>query len=64
MYLVWGIDQCPISVDNIPFGYRYMDEQKLFIQEISYISFREASASWRTSPKFNILKFLLIEKFF
>jgi predicted SAM-dependent methyltransferase len=51
-------------VDNIPFGYRYMDEQKLFIQENSYISFREASASWRTSPKFNILKFLLIENFF
>lgn len=49
-------------VHNIPFGYRYLDEDRLFEQEMSYISFREAPASWRKSTKFNILKLLQIER--
>ena len=48
-------------VFNVDFGYRYINEMKLFELVSNSLSFREASTSWRDKPKFNIAKMIGIE---
>jgi hypothetical protein len=48
-------------VKNVPFKYRYLDSQKLFLLVNRSISFREYPASWRKTIKFNPLYYLGLE---
>lgn len=40
-------------VDNVDFGYRYIDQHIHFVLERATISFRENATSWRTNRKIN-----------
>lgn len=56
-----GIRSMNYFVDNVDFGYRYIDAKKCFKLIKSSISFREEATSWRLATKSNPFRWTGIE---